>query len=94
MKDLRQFLAHGFRTRPTGQGFCGGVHEGHATPRIGSDDAIANAGERDFEPLALFALRLLGASACRMRETNEHRHEGEGSERDDLVPGVDNPRVR
>ena len=46
--------------RPACKSLGDGIHEGHATPGVRGDDGVADAGERDFEPLPLL-LQLIGA---------------------------------
>ena len=64
VEDVRQGAAHGLGLGPAGQGLGHAVHERHPALGVGADHRVADAGERDPQPLRLLPQRLLGALAC------------------------------
>ncbi len=61
LKDIGQRPAHRLGLGPTGQTLGDGVQEDHATFGVGADHGVADAGQRDPQPLAFRKQLLLGA---------------------------------
>ena len=61
-EHLLDGLAQGLLLRPTGERRGDGVEEGDVARGIGGQDAVADAGKGDLQPLALLAQGLIGAA--------------------------------
>ena len=75
--------AHGLGLGPAGQGLGDAVHERHPALGVGADHRVADAGERDPQPLRLLPQRLLGAAAS--EEDALGVLQGDGAQRSLLV---------
>jgi hypothetical protein len=86
VEDARQVQAARFGGGPAGEGLGDGVEEGNPAVPIGGDDAIADAGERRLQELALLRdleRRALACGEVAAQEHEERDEDGRGEQASD-----------